>query len=165
MRSFLPLILALAMCATAWSQTTQPTTTPDQVLTKLLKSPTSSGKALQPVTQGAVDKTSGSGSVAAAPTLNVIREGSTISERIGRLTKSPDGQQMEFAFESDGSALRDPPVILLPNLKLMLMENEVSSLNHDLRFRITGTVTEYKGRNYVLVEKVVVVQEATDPLK
>src|SRR3712207_7469706 len=61
---------------------------------------------------------------------------------------------------SDGSALRDPPVVVLPNLKLMTMENATTTGNNrDLRFRVTGMVTEYKGRNYLLVEKVVVVPE------
>ena len=30
-----------------------------------------------------------------------------------------------------------------------------------VRFRVTGMVTEYKGRNYILLEKVVSVQEQT----
>lgn len=57
--------------------------------------------------------------------------------------------------------MKDPPVLILPNLKLMAMENAVSSANRDLRFRVTGMVTEYRGRNYVLLEKVVVVPDPT----
>jgi hypothetical protein len=33
-----------------------------------------------------------------------------------------------------------------------------------LHFRITGMVTEYKGRNYVLLDKVVVVPDSTQTL-
>jgi hypothetical protein len=91
----------------------------------------------------------------------VIREGSFIVDRTGRLTKSPDGQQFEFHFESDGRAMKDPPVVIIPNLKLMAMENAVNGSNRDLKFRITGMVTEYKGRNYILLEKVVVVPDVT----
>ena len=55
--------------------------------------------------------------------------------------------------------MRDPPVVILPNLKLMSMETAVGSANRDLRFRITGTVTEYHGRNYILLDKVVVMED------
>ena len=40
------------------------------------------------------------------------------------------------------------------------MEEAVKGANKDLRFRISGMVTEYRGRNYVLLEKVVVMPEA-----
>ncbi|MGC3945402.1 MAG: hypothetical protein QM762_12960 [Chryseolinea sp.] len=94
-----------------------------------------------------------------APKLNVLREGSYIVDRIGRLSKTSDPQQWEFAFESDGQALKDPPVVVLPNLKLMMMEDQLKETRRDLKFRVTGMVTEYRGRNYVLLEKVVVVAE------
>ena len=84
-----------------------------------------------------------------------------VRDRTGRLTRSPDGQLMEFTFDSDGQSLQDPPMVILPNLKLMAMENAVSGSSRDLRFRITGQVTEYKGRNYILLEKVVVVPDVT----
>jgi hypothetical protein len=67
---------------------------------------------------------------------------------------------MEFTFESDGQNMQDPPMILLENLKLMAMENAVNGANTDLKFRVTGPVTEYKGRNYLLLEKVSVVPTA-----
>ena len=51
-------------------------------------------------------------------------------------------------------------MLILPNLKLMSMESAVTSADRDLRFRVTGMVTEYRGRNYVLLEKVVVVPDA-----
>ncbi|MGH7214409.1 MAG: hypothetical protein ACREIT_06570, partial [Tepidisphaeraceae bacterium] len=91
----------------------------------------------------------------------VMREGTFLVDRTGRLTRSADGQQMEFTFDADGKSLRDPPVIILPNLKLMAMEDAVSGSSRDLRFRITGVVTEYRGRNYVMLEKVVVVPDVT----
>ena len=66
---------------------------------------------------------------------------------------------MEFTFDSDGKTMKDPPLVVLPNLKLMAMENAVTGSSRDLRFRISGTVTEYKGRNYILLDKVVVVPD------
>lgn len=86
----------------------------------------------------------------------VIREGTYLVDRVGRLTRTPDGQQ-ELTLEADGSGLKDPPLILLPNQKLMLMERYVRNSSRDLKFRITGMVTEYHGRNYILLEKMVVV--------
>ena len=64
-----------------------------------------------------------------------------------------------ITFEADGKALKDPPVVVLPNLKLQLMEDQIKQTNRDLKFRVTGMVTEYRGRNYVLLDKVVVVSE------
>ena len=77
---------------------------------------------------------------------------------MGRLARSADGQGWEFNFEADGSALQDPPMNVLPNLKLMVMEEAIENGGSDVRFRVSGSLTEYRGRNYVLLEKVVVAQ-------
>jgi hypothetical protein len=135
----------------------------DQMLSKMLQpTPGEAGTTpLQPIpAPPTVDTTSGAGAVApGAPAVNVIREGSFIIDRTGRLTRSADGQQMEFTFDGDGQAMKDPPLVILPNLKLMAMENAVTNGNADLRFRVTGMVTEYRGRNYILLDKVVVVPD------
>ncbi len=152
----------------ATAPTTAPSTQPsdrsltaEQMFSKMLRPNPSAARPLQPASDApAVDKSSGVGAVApGAPTLNVLREGTYLVDRVGRLNRSSDGTQAEFTFDSDGKTLKDPPVLILPNLKLMTMENAVSSANRDLRFRITGMVTEYRGRNYVLLEKVVVVPD------
>jgi hypothetical protein len=108
----------------------------------------------------AADKTSGGGAVKPnAPVLNVMREGTYLVDRVGRLTRSPDGTQFELTFDSDGRAMRDPPLIVLPGLKLWAMENATTGHNKDPRFRVTGLVTEYRGRNYFLPEKVVAIPD------
>jgi hypothetical protein len=56
--------------------------------------------------------------------------------------------------------MQDPPVVVLPNLNLMKMESVTGGMSRDLRFRITGEVTEYRGRNYILLRKWIVVSEA-----
>jgi hypothetical protein len=94
-----------------------------------------------------------------AANLATLREGSDIIDRVGRLQKTADGLWEEFVFDGDGRSLKDPPVFILPNLKLMLMETKFGDADRDLRFRITGTVTEYRGHNYILLDKVVVVQD------
>jgi hypothetical protein len=87
------------------------------------------------------------------------REGTYVGDRTGRRTRSADGETAEFTVDSDGKALKDPPMVILPSLNLMRMERAVQESTRDPRFRITGMVTEYKGRNYVLLEKVMVVPD------
>jgi hypothetical protein len=139
----------------------------DEVLGQMLKPRrTGNERELTVTDPPGVDRTSGRGAVVPnAPVVNVLREGSPIVNRVGRLTPTADGSAAEFTFESDGQALRDPPLLILPNLKLMLMEDSVRNANRDLRFRVTGIVTEYRGRNYLLLEKVSVLNPATQQLK
>lgn len=137
----------------------------DQMLGQMLRPPqpaTGGPRVLQPINDApAMDINSGRNAVQpGAPLVAVLREGTFLPERTGRLTRSPDGAQAEFTFDADGRALRDPPLVILPSLKLVAMENAVSGSNRDLKFRVSGTITEYRGRNYILLEKVVVIPEA-----
>jgi hypothetical protein len=152
--------------------TTQPATRPatipsrsltaDEMLSQMLRPPpTGTGERVlqSPADPPLPDRTGGRGAVIPnAPAVTVMREGTFLVDRTGRLTKRADGTA-EFSFDSDGRALRDPPVIILPSLKLVAMEEAVKAANKDLRFRISGMVTEYRGRNHVLLEKVLVVPE------
>jgi hypothetical protein len=131
------------------------------MLEQMLRDGSKSPKRLAPLADPAqADKSTGAAAVApGAEQMNVMREGTFILDRTGRLTKTADGSQCEFNFDSDGRSMRDPPIVVLPNLKLKAMEDAVNGSNRDLRFRVTGVVTEYRGRNYVLLEKVVVVPD------
>jgi hypothetical protein len=135
---------------------------PDDVLGNMLKPRRTTGeRELVPTEAPAVDKKTGPGSVAPkAPTLTVLREGTPIINRVGRLSLGADGAPSEFVFESDGQALRDPPLVLVPNLKLMIMEDVARGNTREPRFRVSGVVTEYRGRNYLLLEKVYVINPA-----
>ena len=93
---------------------------------------------------------------------NLVREGTRLFDRTGRLTKTAEGM-MELTWEADGQSMKDPPMLILPNLNLMGMEKAVASASRDLRFRVTGQVTEYNGRNYILLDKFVVVSDVTTP--
>ena len=55
--------------------------------------------------------------------------------RLGRLTRVSDAQ-MEFSFEADGKTMQDPPMIILPNLNLMSMENAHD--DDESRFEVSG---------------------------
>lgn len=157
----LVLAAGLAIAAPPTSQPSKPIPA-DQMLSNMLRPAPDSGKPLpNPNDPPAIDRKTGGGAIApGAPAMTVMREGSYLVDRTGRVTRSADGQQQEFTFDSDGKALKDPPIVILPNLKLMAMETAVKGSTRDLRFRITGMVTEYNGRNYVLLEKVVVVPDA-----
>jgi len=151
----------------ATQPTSQPALTPaDKILDQMLRGSGPVAKPLQPIDNPPVYNQTTGRTVAPMPTTmqSLIREGDYVRDRTGRLQRSADGQSFEFVFDSDARAMQDPPVAILPNLKLMAMENAVSAANRDLRFRITGPVTEYKGKNYVLLEKVVVIPDVTGKL-
>ena len=61
--------------------------------------------------------------------------------------------------ELDMKIINHTKMVVLPNQRLMQMESFKAQANGDFRFRVTGMVTEYKGRNYVLLDKVVVVPD------
>jgi hypothetical protein len=151
--------------AAAMTPTSRPasTTMPaDQLLQQMLRpAGTPAARPLTPVENlPTFNQTAGRVMPPAPPSPTLIREGDYIRDRVGRLNRTVDGQ-FEFVFDSDGQALQDPPVLILPNLKLMQMESAVTSGNRDLKFRITGQVTEYKGHNYILIDKAVVPPDPT----
>lgn len=164
----LAVVLLFLIATSTFAQNARPTTrpaeptNPDMMLRQLLSPARPSAKPLEPVDFPREDTTSKTAVAPKVETQNLIREGSYLPDRIGRLTKNSDGQ-FEFTFESDGLALKDPPMIILPNLKLMAMETMVKNASRDLRFHIWGVVTEYNGRNYILFEQVVVKQDETIP--
>ena len=169
-RSLLP-ILAIALSAPLIAQqpsnapTTRPTAPPtaDDLLKQMLRPTTrQTTPSLDPATSApGIDDSTRRAVAPRSQPLSVIREGSFVFDRVGRLTRTNDGQP-EFVFEADGQAMQDPPLLIHPNLKLMVMEYAVKNSARPPRFRVTGMVTEYGNRNYILVEKAVVVPELPD---
>lgn len=121
-------------------------------LDRMLRTKPGSVRPLQPVPD---DDQAKSGSVKKlepeSVDLLLKHEGDLITDRVGRLESTKTG--WEFHFESDGRALNDPPMIVLPNSNLAKMEAAKKQAGQDLRFRVTGMITTYQGRNYLLVEK------------
>lgn len=145
--------------ATQPASTAQPaSSTTQNVYDRLLGPDVSAAeRPLQPTPRSTVDRSTGVGAVApGAPQLPTKREGTFVIDRVGRLSRAVDGGGWEFSFDADGAALQDPPMRVLPNLKLMVMEEAIENGGTDLRFRVSGSLTEYRGRNYILLEKVVV---------
>jgi hypothetical protein len=147
-------LLATACITSAQTQPAGPSA--DEMLDRMLK-PNAPSQPIQPGPAATPASQAPAAVAPDAPKPTVMREGSYVVDRVGRLTPSADGQQMEFSFESDGRTLQDPPIVVLPSLKLMDMEWARETKGPETMFRITGMVTEYKGRNYVLLDKVVVV--------
>jgi hypothetical protein len=168
--SLVLIVLLLGTVASAQTKPAAPATKPsrtappsaDQLMNSMLKPPTDSGRVLQPLPDPPkVDAATGRVVAPSPPQPTLMREGSYIVDRVGRLNKTSDGQQWEVTFEADGRTMKDPPMLILPNLKLAAMEQAVTSASRDVRFRITGMVTEYKGKNYLLLEKVLAIPEQT----
>jgi hypothetical protein len=135
---------------------------PEQLMNSMLKPPGETGRVLVPLPDPPkIDAATGKTVAPNPPQPTLMREGSPILDRTGRLTKSADGQTSEFTFDADGKNMQDPPLIILPNLTLMSMENLVTSTSKDVKFRVSGTVTEYKGRNYILIDKATAVHDTT----
>ena len=153
--------LAQSTTRTATQAATRPTqpVRAEDLLRQMLRPTTrQTTPTLDPTTPHAIDQSTQTTVAPRSQPLSVIREGSYIFDRVGRLSRTADGQP-QFVFDADGQAMQDPPVLIHPNLKLMVMENAVKFTQRPPRFRITGMITEYGNRNYVLIEKVSTVQE------
>ena len=95
----------------------------------------------------------------AAPTtgreIQPSAKGKLIVDRIIRVLATGDGQWKEVRFEADNT-LREPPIRLLPCRHLEWAEAFVGGTN---KLRISGLVTQYKGRRYLLLRKVLRVRD------
>ena len=87
------------------------------------------------------------------------RDGYMIIDRVGRIHFDPEGMRWLFMFEADGASLAEPPVSLHPCRLLEVMETSVSQSAVSIRFRISGQISQYQGRNYMLLRKVLMVYE------
>jgi hypothetical protein len=165
------LLLALGSLAQSTGPATQPSSGPgapikslsgDQALDQMLKPPADPSRQLAPAPdRQATDKTSGNGAIKPdAPKVVLKREGEYIWNREARITHTPSGQT-ELTFESDGKALRDPPMLVLPNQLLQQMEDQITSASKDLKYRVSGMITEFRGRNYILLVRAVVIPDIT----
>ena len=81
-----------------------------------------------------------------------VREGDVVINRMGRLGKDTKGTLL-FVYEADATDLSEPPLILLPCLKLEQMEL-LAAKKPNVKFMVTGEVTVYHGKGYLLLRKV-----------
>ena len=140
----------------------------EEMLSQMLRPASQAARPLQPVADGGggvFNRTTGANAVApGAPTLPLLPEGTNIYDRVARLAKTTDGQ-WELTLESDGRVMQDPPLLVLPNRALTSMERAMANNDADLRFRVSGELTEYNGRNYILIQRAPVIHQVTEPLR
>ncbi len=79
---------------------------------------------------------------------SVLADGSILVRRPGRLVKQKEG--WTFAFESDHPDEPQPPIALLPNKSVELMIRTSEREKNGLVFLVTGDITLFEGRNYLL---------------
>ncbi len=80
-----------------------------------------------------------------------LSEGSYIWNRSGRLLFNRPLREWIFVLQADSPRLSTPPLILLPCHLLARMENRSAHDGTEIKFRISGKITQYKGRNYLLL--------------
>jgi len=80
---------------------------------------------------------------------DVIEEGKRLFNREGRLEMDPLGRSM-FAFNSG-----DKPMYLLENSWREYLEKVTDQGTKKARWRVSGIITVYGGRNYLLLTKLV----------
>ena len=140
----------------------------EETLRQMLQPQGEQARPLRPVQEAppAVDATSGPGAVApGGQPRPVAREGTLLLDRVGRLTRGTDGRTLEFTIDSDGRGMADAPMILIPNRRLQQLEDRVQSSYRDLQVRVSGEVMEYRGRNYLLLQRWSVVPDVAQPLQ
>lgn len=88
-----------------------------------------------------------------------LAENVMITDRVGRLAYDPDTQYWLFAFEADGQSLAEPPIALLPSQLLEIVEKILQKTSRPAKFRLSGQVTRYLNKNYLLPRKLLIVQD------
>lgn len=86
-----------------------------------------------------------------------LRQDKRLTDRKGRIVRK--NEQTLFVFDSG-----DKPLVMLPNAKLQQVEDTADFGRRPVRFRISGTVMEYRGENYLMLTKMVVVPKEIEKL-
>lgn len=112
-----------------------------------------------PVAAPSGTPTSGGGTVTVGPSTSVstsvgpgaklLREGSFLASRRGRMVRSSEGAWL-FVFDSDSSTKAEPPMTMMPCLNLQAMEKLAERGGDALSYTVSGQVFVYKNRNYLL---------------
>lgn len=101
---------------------------------------------------GAGSVSVGPASTGAAPAATggkLLREGSFLASRRGRMVRSSEGAWL-FVFDADSSTKAEPPMTMMPCLNLQAMEKLAERGGDALSYTVSGQVFVYKNRNYLL---------------
>jgi hypothetical protein len=82
-------------------------------------------------------------------TARLLREGTFLSSRRGRLTRSVAGELL-FTFDADARGRADPAMVMLPSQNLQAMERVIERAGETVTFTVSGQVYVYKGRNFLM---------------
>lgn len=83
------------------------------------------------------------------PPEKLLREGSMITSRRGRMIRQPDGD-WALTFDADAAGKSEPALLLLPCMNLQAMERVAERGGEAATMSVSGIVTTYKSRNYLL---------------
>ena len=78
-----------------------------------------------------------------------FREGTFLVDQLGNMAHNKKGEPI-FMFEKGGKTVQ---LTLMANSNLARMEDAAAGAEKS--FRVTGMMTEYRGKNYLLVDRVV----------
>ena len=92
----------------------------------------------------------------------LLHEGAFLADQPGRLVTIGGGESA-FVFDRDAPGRAVPPMSLLRSTTLMRMEQIRDAREGEARFRVSGQVFLYKGRNYFLPTFYRALSEFTDP--
>jgi len=86
--------------------------------------------------------------------------GAMLVNRVGRLIKDENSAWWRFHFSSEKDVLYEAPMRVLPNRLLEAMETILQDSERTrVRFRVTGEITTYRGRRYLLIRRMLVKRE------
>lgn len=84
----------------------------------------------------------------------LLPEGAYLVDRAGRLVKRENW--WTFVHEDQGRVVRSRPLRVLPSQLLETMEYASAEGTGDIVFLVSGEITEFHGRNYLLLRKVLI---------
>lgn len=85
-----------------------------------------------------------------APEGQTLPEGAYLAQRRGTLHRLDSGVWV-FVFDADAAGRAEPPMVVAPSIGLMQMRRLVESrADAGLRFKVSGRVTLYRGRNFLV---------------
>ncbi len=87
------------------------------------------------------------------------RDRELIMDRSGRLMYASDQNEWLFALDSGGPNQPDTPLVILPSQLLEVMEKLWVQSNHRAKFCVSGLVTVYQNRGFLLMRKMQVVYD------
>jgi len=92
------------------------------------------------------------------------REGQSIYNRVGRLVRDEKSGTEMFVLDSDGRQMYDPPMGLIPCRNLAVIEDATDHGARQTKFRVSGEVTQYRGKSYIYLKFVQAVRDLNQGL-